>query len=245
MTQSVDSLKNKHSGKSGVLFCPGPTLADLNPESIPSDCIVIAANIGIMQGVVPDYWVLTNWEARSKGVSFLFPDKTKLIVPEGQFPSDDPRHDDPLESAYGMEVNKEPRSPIMGIVAANIMGLTHLDIFGLDCFRTEDYYYFQKGIRHRNLTENRLIGYERIYGPVAYKAYQTKRLKELVCRFRDINRLSMSISIVNSPWSMIDNPTITRKTVKQFERDAWQIASHSGEKKELVEDEERDEERDS
>jgi len=236
MTRSVDSLKDKHEGKSGVLLCPGPTLESFDPGVLTYDCVVMAANLGLMQNAVADYWIVSNWFAWGQALPSLFPEETQLVTPKGVFDEGDRRFDSSLDDACVIETTKEPRSSLLAVVLANIMGIDDLYIFGLDCFRPEYHYYFQKGIKPDHLTENRLIGYERIYGSVKYKAYETKRLKELIVRFRDVGKHAMNIKIVDSPWSRIDNELIDKITVEEFEAELWQKASHAQLKKE-VEDE--------
>ena len=183
-----------------MLLCPGPPLRDFDVDTIPKGMATMSTNLALTKHPLSHYWVFTEMSHIGICSPHYDPNTTKMIIPEAWSGAS-------LDGdVYTMSSKHKPQGGLWSIAIAAMLGFKNIYIFGLDCFREEDNYYFLDYIRPPKLTENRLIGHERIYGRAGKRYYFTKGLRELTERIKEVlnSGIKINVYIVNSPWSKVD-----------------------------------------
>ena len=150
----IESFKDKLSGKKAVICCSGTTLREYNDASIPEDWVRFAVNEGIRKlSGSADFWVLSD-----KAIVYEYADLCKshttvlamhqaasYIDKYTQVPEVYTMNSMPLPPALydnGYEFFSRGTVMIGAVEMARYMGIKEFYIFGLDCYRTENEYYY-------------------------------------------------------------------------------------------------------
>jgi len=212
----IKALQGKHKRASVAVCGSGVTLNDLDLSRIPDHWIVVAVNEAIRKlGSRADYWVLSD-EPIVRGYAKLCPrDVTILAMHQAtiSIPAVCPHHEFYTVNSINKIVTPDDgfnffsRGTVLigAIEMLRYTGAKRFYCFGLDCYRTEEAYYYD-GRKPPMVTEQRCDDRERGQGvPPGVRIYVTSRLQNMVKKLNELRREGLwnevEIFCVNSPYS--------------------------------------------
>ena len=225
----INDLRGKHK-KARVVVCgSGTTLKDLDLAEIPDDWVVVAVNEAIRKvGERADYWVLSD-EPIVRGYAKLCPkDVTILAMHQATVSIPKVLPDHTFYTVNSINVISTPddgfnffsRGTVLigAIEMLRFAGAVRFYCFGLDCFRTEDGYYYD-GRKPPMVTEQRCAPLELGKNvPSGVRIYVTSRLKNMVKKLYELTRAGLwdevEVHCVNSPYSQQES--VPKMTMEEF-----------------------------
>ena len=225
----INEMKGKHKSARVVVCGSGTTLEYLEVADIPDDWIVVAVNEAIKKiGSRANYWVLSDdpivkLYARHcpENVTILAMHQATVSIPKAL-----PNHEIFTVNSTNKIATKDDgfnfysRGTVLigAIEMLKYMGAKRFYCFGLDCYRTEDAYYYD-GRKPAMVTENQCVPAEMGRNlPPGVRIFVTSRLKNMVNKLRELTREGLwdkiKVYCVNSPHSQQDS--IPKMDLGQF-----------------------------
>lgn len=226
----LKAMRNAHEGKTAVIVCSGTSVKDLDIAEIPDHAVTFAVNEGITKlGERADYWVLSDnqivleyADKCPEGTTVLcMHEATRIIHRYCKKQTVFTVQSMSRVREYDNEFEFFSRGTVMigGIEMARYMGIKRFFIFGLDCFRHRDAYYFDNR-KPKTFTENQVGEFCRVVGgvPAGARIYVTPRLRRMVEKLEEVRVSGLwkgtQLYCVNSPLSQ--QRSIPLITMEQF-----------------------------
>lgn len=213
----IAALKGKYAGQTAVLCCSGTTLNRYNDDLPPRHWPRFAINEAVKKlGPAANFWVLADDPIVHEYAKHCFPSTTVLCMHQAtriirELCKSRTIHtveSMPKPGRYDNGFQFYSRGTVMigAVEMARYMGFTRFFVFGLDCFREKNLYYYD-GRTPLSNAENDFREEQRITSGVTpgSRIYVTPRLKNMIERL-DIVRDSglwagVEIWCVDSPDS--------------------------------------------
>jgi hypothetical protein len=213
----IKKLRNKFKGETAVICCSGTTFKSFDEKWIPPEWTVFAVNETIrkMQARA-NYWVLSDDPIVLEYAQFCQPSTDVLCMHEG---TKIIRRHCKSDNIYTVESMSKIRNydngfeffsrgtvMIGAIEMARYMGFKTFYIFGHDCYRLNNEYYYD-GRKPIPLSENSYNETHRVIHkmPVGSRVYVTPRLRAMIKKLEMLSDFGLwrdiEVWCVNSPLS--------------------------------------------
>lgn len=224
----INDLKNKHMDQNSVIIgCSGTTFADFK-DIAPDDIPRIAVNEAIRKMQNASYWVLSDIEIVIRYAEFCpsqttilaMRDATKIIkkycTENRIYTVDSMREAKKYDNGY--QFFSRGTVLIGAIEMARWMGFNKMFVFGLDCYRTKDSYYYD-GRKPANASEHKCIPKEYVKNsPPSHGMWVTSRLRKMINKLHDVDSAGIwseiDVYCVGSPYSQQE--TIPKLSLSEF-----------------------------
>jgi len=236
----IKKLRNKFKGQTAVICCSGTTFKSFDDKMIPPEWTVFAINETIRKlQARANYWVLSDDPIILEYAQFCPPATDVLCMHEGtkiirrHCKSDNIHTVESMAKVRhydnGFEFFSRGTVMIGAIEMARYMGFKTFYIFGHDCYRLKDEYYYD-GRKPIPLSENNLNEGQRVIHkmPVGSRVYVTPRLKAMIGKLEMLSDFGLwkdiEVWCVNSPLSQ--QKVIPKMGLEEFQTrvEEWQNA---------------------
>ena len=228
----IEKLKDAHKGKSAVICGSGTTLRDFQTDWVPEDWPLVAVNEAIGKlGERATYWVLSDtpiikeYAAKCPKTTAVLAMHQATLDINGACPEQVVytvnSMNDAKDRNNGYEFFSRGTVLIGAIEMMRWMGIRKIFCFGLDCYRTQDSYYYD-GREPKIVTERAIYPIDQVARlKPGLKIWRTPRLKRMVQKLHMAVESGlwkeMEIFCVNSPISQQE--VFTMMTLDEFEED--------------------------
>jgi len=230
----ITEFKGKLKGKKAVICCSGTSLRDYDDSTIPEDWVRIAVNEGIRKLTdTADFWVLSD-----RAIVYEYADKCKdhtsvlamhqsgnYIYDRCKVPDIYTMNSMPLpakEYNNGYEFFSRGTVMIGAVEMARYMGIEEFYVFGLDCYRTKnEYYYDGRTPEHTSEKNPILAGSRKGWEYDEEGRLVTHRLGKMIEVLEEVEKSGLwegiKIHCVNSPKSKQKSiPHMTLEGLKEI-----------------------------
>jgi hypothetical protein len=211
----IKQFKNAFPGGTAIMCCSGTSFKRYDDRLAPKTWKRFAINETIRKMQEADYWVLSDSQI-VKEYATLCPKETTVLcmneataivrkrVSQAKEIHTVESMRKPLDYDNGFEFFSRGTVLIGGIEMARYMGFRRFFVFGCDCYRLADEYYYD-GRTPIPISEKRFDRHRRDFHglPTEARVYITERLKLMIDKLEVAKKLwgDIEIHCVDSPWS--------------------------------------------
>lgn len=224
----INELKDTHKGETAIICAAGTTLREYDDSWAPKEWARFAVNEAIVKlGEAADFWVLADTpivheyadKCPKNTVALVMRQATALVdkIPAKKCYTVDSMAE-VKRFTNGYQFFSRGTVLIGAIEMARFMGFKRFFIFGLDCFRTYEAYYFDDRRPIYASESRRPPECDRVRTgvPPSVRIYVTPKLKKMIVKLREAKEAGLwkdlELWCVNSPYSQQDAiPKMTRE----------------------------------